>query len=544
MKKWSVVVALATASFVMLLDSTVMNVSIDDVVNDLHTTVTGMQLAITTYTLVMAATMMIGGRLGDILGRRKVFRMGIVLFAAGAGITAAAPNLAVLIAGWSVLEGLGAALMLPAIQALVAGNYTGRDRATCYGILGGIAAAGASAGPIIGGFVATEWSWRVVFAAEVVIMAGLLVATRVIRDTPPAEPRVRMDYGGGILSAAGLGLVVIGVVQSTTWGWILPKAAPTIGGHRITPLGLSIVPFLILAGIVCLYFFTVWEHRRERQGEAPLVDLALLRIRRLRAGLSTSLTMQLALAGSFFVLPLYLQIVLGKDPIETGIKVLPLSLGVLVVSLLAAKLAARFAPRRIVQVGMSVMLVGLLGLMATIEPKLDNLAFAVSMAVYGIGMGAVFSQLGNINMSSVGTEKASEVGGLQGTAQNLGGALGTALIGSILLTGLGAAFVKEIQNTPSLPPQVRSQIVASTKHGLPFVPAKDVTAKADKEGLSAQAASVTASYAEAQVDALKVAMGGVAALVLLAMLATRGLPMERLVSADADPDPPAVAAAA
>src|ERR1700742_994615 len=230
--KWAVLIALCSGQFIMVLDSTVMNVSIQKVIEDLDTKVATMQLAIATYTLTTAALMMIGGKLGDIIGRRLAFRIGLVTFGAGALITALAPNIGILILGWSILEAVGAALMIPAIIALLASNYAGADRVIAFGAIGGIAGAAAAAGPMIGGWVATVGSWRDVFAGEAVIMVCLLGTSRIIVDAP--------------LSASGLALAVLGVVQSATWGWITPKETPSLGGTAIEPFGLSVVPFLIV----------------------------------------------------------------------------------------------------------------------------------------------------------------------------------------------------------------------------------------------------------------------------------------------------------
>ena len=359
MKKWRVIIALASAQFVMVLDGTVMNVSINEVVQDLDTTVTKMQLAITLYTLTMASLMMVGGKIGDVIGRRRAFRIGLVIFATGAGITAAAPNITILMIGWSVLEGVGAALMIPAIAALIAGNYKGRDRAAAYGVIGGIAGAAAASGPIIGGYVSTEFSWRYVFGAEVFIMAGLLLASVVIKEAPfQGDKRPKLDGVGAALSISGLAIAVLGVVQSTDWGWIYPKGALSIGGTEITPFGFSVVPFLILAGIVLLGFFVLWEQRMTRLDRDPLIRLEMLKIPQLRAGLSMFTAMFMVLAGTFFVLPLYLEIVLGKDPLQTGIQILPLSIGLFVVALGASRLSSRFSPKRIVRVGLLFMLAG------------------------------------------------------------------------------------------------------------------------------------------------------------------------------------------
>ena len=533
--KWAVVIALASAQFIMVLDSTVMNVSIQEVITDLDTTVTEMQLAIATYTLTMASLMMLGGKIGDIIGRRLAFRVGLVLFGVGAGITAVTPSMALLIAGWSVVEAVGAALMIPAVMALIAANYEGRDRAIAYGIIGGIIAAAAAAGPIIGGWVATDFSWRVVFAAEVVIVLGLLAASRLIREGPREGRRPHLDGVGALLSASGLGLAVLGVVKSTDWGWIHPKQALTIGGTEITPFGFSVVPFLILAGIVLLGAFAAWERRVTERGGDPLVQLALLRIPRLRAGLATMMVMMLTIGGIFFVLPLYLQIVLGKDPIETGVHILPLSITVFVFSLGASRLSSRIAPRRIIRTGMVAIFIGVLMLLATIEQSLNNVEFLGSLAVVGMGLGLMASQLGNVNLSAVEPSQTSEVGGLQGTAQNLGSALGTALIGSILLTSLTGSFNSNVAADPALPKSMRESVASKTSGGLPFVPAQQAEQELRKRGLpESEAKQLGADYSEAEVTGLKTGLGGLAAIVLLGFLVTRQLPNRPLVARDGE----------
>jgi EmrB/QacA subfamily drug resistance transporter len=527
--KWSVVIALASAQFIMVLDSTVMNVSIQKVIDDLDTTVTKMQLAIATYTLTMAALMMVGGKLGDIIGRLRCFRIGLALFGLGAAITAVAPSMAVLIGGWSIVEALGAALMIPAVMALIAGNYEGRDRALCYGIVGGIIAAAAAAGPIIGGWVSTSFSWRDVFAGEVVIVIGLLFASRAIRDAPRPTPPPRLDRIGAVLSASGLGLAVLGIVQSTDWGWIHPKQAPTIGGTEITPFGFSIVPFLIVAGVLLIACFVAWERRVAARGGDPLVQLEMLKIPQLRSGLRTMSVMMLTLAGTFFVLPLYLQIVLGKDPIETGVEILPMSAAVFIFSLTGSRLSARIPPRRIVRVGLTTITIGALLLLATIDSTLEEAKFLISLAIFGTGFGLVASQLGNVNLSSVSGSQASEAGGLQGTAQNLGSALGTALIGSILLTSLTGAFDRNIDSNPNLTPQVRSEISAHTSGGLQFVPASAAEQVLRQNGVpEAETKEIVDDYSDAEIRALKTAVGGIALAGLLGLGATRRLPKQPL----------------
>ena len=318
MRKWLPLVILASAQFIMVLDSSVMNVSISQIVADLDTTVTGVQSAITMYTLVMAAFMLVGAKLGDILGRDRAFGLGLAVYGLGSLITALSPNLTVLLIGWSGIEGLGAVLVIPAIAALTAANYEGKERAFAYGMIGGSAGAAIAAGPLIGGYVTTTWSWRYVFVGEVVVVLLVLAVHRRMKRAPKPDHPPRLDYGGAALSAIALALIVFGILKSSTWGWIRPIDAPTINGHEITPLGFSLVPFLIVGGFVVLGCFLAWEERRERLGKSTLLDRALVKIETLRAGLSSLCAQQLIVMGTFFVLPVYLQVVLGFDAFETG----------------------------------------------------------------------------------------------------------------------------------------------------------------------------------------------------------------------------------
>src|SRR5215204_2108137 len=273
---------LASAQFIMVLDSSVMNVSISQIVADLDTTVTGVQTAITAYTLVMAAFMLVGAKLGDIWGRDRAFGVGLAVYGLGSLTTALSPNLGVLLVGWSLVEGLGAVLVIPAIAALTAANYEGKERAFSYGIIGGAAGAAIAAGPLIGGYVTTTWSWRYVFVGEVVVVIVVLAVHRRMKRVPKPELAPRLDYGGAALSAIALGLIVFGILKSSTWGWIRPVAAPTINGHEIAPLGFSLVPFLIIGGFVVLGSFLAYEERRQRLGASTLLNRALLNIETLR----------------------------------------------------------------------------------------------------------------------------------------------------------------------------------------------------------------------------------------------------------------------
>src|ERR1044072_6976679 len=522
MAKWGVLVVLGAAQFLMVLDQAVMNVAISQLVEDFDTTVTTIQMVIALYALVMAGLMLTGGKLGDIWGRRRAFAIGMVIYGIGSGLTAASWSVPSLMFGWSILEGIGAALVLPALLALGAGNYKGAARAIAYGVLGGVAGAGIAVGPILGGWMTTDFTWRFVFVGEVIVAIGILLGTRMIREPEREGERPALDWVGSVLSASGLALIVFGVLQASNWGWLAPRASP------IEPLGFSLTPFGVADGALVLCGFVSWERRREEQGLAPLVHLGMLRIRALRGGVSMLLAQNLILMGIFFTIPLYLQIVQGLDALETGVQMLPASAGLFLAAIPRSGLAQRFAPRLLVRVGLLVVLVSIAMLMGTIEPELDSGAFLAATGVLGIGMGLIVSQLGNVVQSAVGDADRSEAGGLQNTAQQLGSSLGTALLGAIVISGLIFAFTSSIADDPRVSADVEDQVQVQLSAGGSFVASDEVRAVARAEGIDpASTDALVENYEDAQLKALKTAFLFAAFLVLAAFWTTRRLPTQR-----------------
>jgi EmrB/QacA subfamily drug resistance transporter len=520
--KWAILAVLGAAQFLMVLDQAVMNVAISQLVADFDTTVTTIQAVIALYALVMAGLMLTGGKLGDLIGRRRVFAIGLVIYGAGSALTAVSWSVPVLTLGWSVLEGIGAALVLPAMVALVAGNFRGQDRALAYGVLGGVAGAGIAVGPIVGGWATTELSWRVVFAGEVVIALGILLGTRLLVEPARSERRVSLDWVGAVLSAAGLGIFVFGVIQASNWGWIWPRSSP------IEPFGFALTPFVIVAGLLVLAGFARWERHRESRGEDPLLRMRLFRLPQLRSGVVMLLAQNLILMGIFFTVPLFLQIVQGLDALETGVRMLPASAGLFVAALAGSALAKRFPARPLVRAGLGIVFVSVLLLLDTIEPDLDNTSFLVAMGVLGVGMGLVVSQLGNVVQSSVEDDDRSEAGGLQYTAQQLGSSLGTALLGAIVITGLLTTFTGSIVDNPKISREVSDQVEVRLAAGASFVASSDVEAAAEDAGLdSATTAALVTDYEDAQLQSLKLAFLCAALLVLVALLSTGNLPTRR-----------------
>jgi MFS family permease len=534
MRKWIPIIILASGQFVMTLDSSVMNVSITQISADLDTSIQGIQAAITLYTLVMAAFMLSGAKLGDIHGRNRIFAIGLMVYGVGSLTTALSPNLPVLLIGWSGIEGLGAVMVIPAIAALTAATYEGKDRALAYALIGGITAIAVAAGPLIGGWVTTNASWRWVFAGETVVVIGILLVRGQIRQAPRAEKRPKMDFVGAALSASGLGLVVFGILMSSKWGFVEPIGALTINGTEITPLGFSVVPFLILGGLGVLGGFVNWEQRQHRLGRDRLVDPALLRIKKLRAGLTTLLGQQLVLMGVFFVIPVYLQTVLGFDAFETGKRLLPLSLAMLVFAMAGPKIAGRRSPRTVAQMGLVSISIGATVMLATLDVSLNDTGFRIALILIGAGGGLLASQLGNVIMSSTDPSKSSETGGLQGTALNLGSSIGTALIGAILIVNLISGFNANVADNPAVPASVQQTIAANTEAGIDIVPVDQVEQQALKAGLPEnQAAAVAQDYGDAQLDALRISLGAIAAAALISLWFTRRLPSSAVAPAGA-----------
>ncbi|GAA2775353.1 MFS transporter [Kitasatospora cinereorecta] len=523
MNRWRALIVLGTAQFLMVLDASVMNVSISQLVEDFDTEVTAIQAVITLYTLVMAAFMLTGGKLGDMFGRRRVFVVGLAVYGVGSGLTAVAPTVGVLALGWSVIEGLGAALVLPALAALVAGAYRGRDRAVAYGVIGGLAGAGIAVGPLLGGWVTTYLTWRLVFAGEVVLVALILLLMRWVppERTPPR--RTRLDTVGVVLSAGGLALVVLAVLQSGTWGWVEPRNPP------FTVLGFAPTLYAIALGVGLLYAFCRWERRQEAAGHEPLVSLDLFGNHPLRSGLMTLFNQNTILLGLFFVIPLYLQVVQGLDAFETGLKLLPVSVTMLIASMCGSLLLRIASPRAIVRIGLLVLLAATLWLMTTIGPELNGASFAGSMALLGLGMGMLASQLGNVVQSSVAERDRSEAGGLQYTAQNLGSSLGTALIGAILIGALAGSVTSRIESDPRISQAVAGQATVHIEAGLSFIPADQLsTALAQHPEIPpAEATAIVEHYQDAQIEGLKTAVFACAAITAAGLLFTHRLPRDR-----------------
>ena len=516
-----VLLTLASGQFLMTLDSSVMNVAIATVAKDVGTTVTGIQTAITLYTLVMAMLMIPGGKAGSVIGRKRAFSIGCVIYGAGSLTTALAQNLTVLIIGWSVLEGIGAALILPAIVALVAGNFQPEGRPRAYGLVMAAGAIAVAVGPLIGGIATTYFSWRWVFAGEVLIVIAIVALARRVQDAPIERP-TRVDMVGAVLSAAGLGLAVFGVLRSSLWGWVLPKPdGPAI-------LGLSPTIVLILGGLFVLWLFGAWEHHVERTGGEPLVRLSMLGNRQFTGGLGMFFFQFLVQAGLFFTIPLFLSVALGLSAIDTGIRIMPLSITLLIAAAGIPRFLPNVSPRLIVQAGLLAMFAGIVWLFMSIDVHAGAEIVTVPLLLAGLGIGALASQLGSVTVSAVPDDESPEVGGLQNTATNLGASIGTALAGSLLIAALTASFLHGIEQNPAVPPGVSAQASVELADGIPFISNADLQAALTEAGASQEVArAVLDENEQARLDGLRIALAVLALIALVALFFSTRIPTDQ-----------------
>ncbi|QRP50485.1 MFS transporter [Amycolatopsis sp. FDAARGOS 1241] len=513
-----VLFTLAAGQFLMALDSSVMNVSISAVAEDVGTTVTGIQGAITAYTLVMAMFMIPGGKVGELIGHKRAFTIGCCIYGCGSLTTALAPSLPVLLLGWSFLEGIGAALILPAIVALVAGNFRAERRPAAYGLVAAAGAVAIGIGPLIGGIATTYFSWRWVFAGEVAIVLGILVLARRIADAP-RERRPRIDLVGAALSALGLGLFVYGVLRSDEWGWFRPKpGAPAW-------LGISLVVWMMLAGLLLVWLFFHYEARLVEHDREPLVDPAFLRNRQLTGGLTMFFFQYLVLMGVFFVVPLYLSVALGLSALATGARILPLSLTMLAVVVFIPRVFPKVSPRLVVRLGVLALLVGAVVLMAALDADAGAEIVTIPLLLIGLGMGALASQLGAVTVSAVPDRQSADVGGIQNAVTNLGASIGTALAGSFLIAALTTSFLTTIEQNPAVPAEVKSHAAVELQNGVPLLSDTQLQAALDAAGASPDVTQAALdANAAARLDGLRAALAVLALTTILALFFTNRIP--------------------
>jgi len=434
---------LAMAMFVLVVDTSLMNVSISAVVADLHTTVSRVQSAIALEALVSAAFILISSKVGDLIGRKRAYVLGLLAYAIGAAAMTLARSVTAVIIFWAIIGGLGASLLLPAMQSLIHGNFEGAARKKAYALVGASAAIAAAVGPLLGGFVTTYLSWRVGFALEVVVIAVVLSQIKLVRDVPYTGLR-QIDVVGAILSVIGMGGVVLGIL---VW---------QEGGDYVL--------LIVAIGVVALAALAWWLVRRKREGKVTLLDPSLFKFPHFTLGISGQTLQNITLGGAMIALPLFLQMTLEYNAMQTGLTLAPLSLSMFGVALLAGRKAGTRRPSTIVLVGFALSTIGL-ALIIPIVPRTDSgWALVVPLLITGSGLGMLVSQLNNYTLSPIDEERVSEAAGVNSAAGSFGLSFGLAIAGGILLAFLSFSFTHLVNESSVIPPVQQQQISDTLEH--------------------------------------------------------------------------------
>ncbi len=429
------IVPLALAQFIASYAATNMNVAIGAIAKDLGSTVSGVQTAITLFTLTMAALMIPGSKLTDIWGRKRCFVLGLAVYAVGGLLAALSRGLPLLIGGYSLLEGVGSALMIPPIYILVTVTFPDvKSRARYFGVVSGAGGLGAAAGPLIGGLVTSAISWRASFGLQILVVALIIVLARKITDPARPGPVPRFDLTGAVLSAAGLFFVVLGLLQSRTYGFARSRQDFTVGGTVLIPKG-SVSPVWLYVAVGALFLLWFFLHVRssEKKGKDVLLPLRLFRDKVASLGLGTQTIQWLILQGSFFVVSVYLQEVNGYSPIQTGLLLTPATIGILAASAAAGRLARRHPQRWLIIAGFLVAAAGLVLLLVLVRAHAGIWRWIPGLLLFGAGVGTMLTSSVNVVQSSFPEQDQGEISGLSRSVSNLGSSLGTALVGSVLV---------------------------------------------------------------------------------------------------------------
>lgn len=409
-------------------------------------------------------------------------------------------------------------------------NYSGKDRALAYGIIGGIVAGAIALGPIIGGWLTTEYTWRLVFAGEVVVVLIVLFLSRYIQDAPlETEEKPKLDIVGSILSALGMELIVFGILLAGIYGWWKARQPFSIGGIEISPFGLSPTPLFILAGGIILLCFALWERHVINLGKMPLVRLDVLRDRGITSGIFVQMVQTLLIGGFLFSMALFFQIALGLNAMQTGFLYLPLSIPLLIASLIASRLSARIAPKRIIQLGLLVLVAGLLLAIAAINVEVRGLALLTGFALIGIGAGVIASQIMNLVLSQVVPERTSETAALMSTSQNLGMAIRTALMGSIVIAGLAGGAITLIDDSTVITEDLKPSVISAVEENVRFLSNEELQAVL-KDAPPDLEQEILRINEIARIHGIKISLWGLVIFTILGIIASIFLPPEILVS--------------
>jgi MFS family permease len=536
--------ALALAQFMCSYANTALNVSISDLTNTLGTTVTAVQTAITCFTLVMAALMIPGSKLSDIFGRKRTFLWGVGVFALGAALASLAQGMGFIYLGFSLGQGLGTALLIPPVYILVTVMIDDlKARAAAFGVIGGAGALGSATGPLLGGLITTALSWRVTFLSEILLAGVVVFLARRIRDPGLAGPTPSLDVRGAVLSALGLVLIVVGLLTTGQYGWLTARQALTVGSIVLVPQGgLAPVWLCVVAGLLVLALFYRSIRAKERRGREPLVHTHVLRNRVANLGLVTQWAQWFMLIGGSFVISVYLQIVLEYSAVQTGLFLLPFTVGLLVTASMGGRLARRYAPRALLRAGFGTALVGVGLILLLADASGTGWRLAPGLLVLGLAQGVIITPSVNVVQSALPERDQGEISGVSRSVSNLGSSFGTAVAGGVLVSAMLLIGTDLVQQS-ALPPPIKTQIAGAMQGDVSAVSNAQVEAALTGQP-QAVVDEVVRINAAARNRALALAMASIGVAGLIGLLVAVRFPANVEAAAAAAAAAPAAAAPA
>jgi EmrB/QacA subfamily drug resistance transporter len=459
--RWLGLAMLSLGVAMIIVDATIVNVSVPAIIADLGLSATQAEWVNTSYALVFAALLITLGRLGDQRGRRLMYLGGLVIFLVASVIAGAAQTGDQLIAA-RLLQGVGGAMILPATQSILNTNFRGRDRAIAFGIWGAVIGGVAAIGPLLGGWLTTNLSWRWSFFINIPIgIIAILGTLRYIKESKDEHAQAGFDLPGFLLITFGLGAFIFGLIEGNTYGWWAPKQPLELAGVAWPFDAISVIPVAIALGIAALALFAVVERRRQRAGRFYLFDFSLWTFPAFRYGNLAGTIVSLGEFGLLFVLPLFLQAVLGLSAFDTGLVFLSLAIGAFFAAPLAATLAKRYGPRRTVSLGMALEAIGIFFTTIQLSSTVEGIQLVIPLFIYGIGVGLATAQLTSVTLSDIPVEKSGLASGANSTMRQVGSALGIAILGTILFVSLGNGVRDKLGGVPGLPPQAAEGIAVA-----------------------------------------------------------------------------------
>ncbi len=540
LRTWGTLAAVTVVMFTVSLDAAMLPVAIEPITKDLGTTTSGVQSALSIYSIVNAPLLLTGAALGTFFGNKRVYIVGIVLFAIGTLVGAFAPSIGIFVLGWSVIKGIADTLITPVSLALLLITYEGKQRTTAFGVWGGVTASAQAIGPLLMGYLATAATWRWAIALESVILVLGLALMVTVSETERRDG-VAFDWQATVLAFFGIGSLITGFLLAGRYGWFTPRRPFVVFGTELAPFGLSVVPFVFMVGFVVLWGLIELERRRSALGKSVLFDPMLLTNRVYVTGLSIYGLYNVVTTGFGFVLPTFLALAAGFDPLTIGVAFLPFAIATIASSLASGRIERYLAPKRMIQLSIVLFIVGLLWLGTVMTGTVTLLGLAVPLFVFGAGAGLMRGPTSNLSLTAAGGDQGGEASGVLETGKEFGRGFGNAVVGTVFLTGLYGGIVDGLLRAGNItvPPGQREQLIVELEDAAQTFSSPE-SAAAFAQLPDAVQSSLNGIVLTAATDAFQLALVVVIGIVLLQLILSGFLPTKEQEPKQPDTDGEAI----